>query len=153
MPCIKIINIHPNLFLLRPAIERIANFIASHEKKSIKKVTLIVADDSTLNDLKIKFFGEDLLTDTVSFNYNESDEPIEGEVYLSIDRITENSKNYNVSFEQELARVIIHSLLHLMGYRDDKPRNKKQMTALQNFYLQQQYLKRLYRKRSKPLNG
>ena len=67
--------------------------------------------------------------------------------------IIENSKNYNVTFEQELARVIIHSLLHLMGYRDDKPRNKKQMTALQNFYLQQQDLKRLYRRRSKPLNG
>ncbi len=153
MPCIKIINIHSNLFLLRPTTERIAQFIASHEKKSIKNVTLVVTDDSTLNDLKIKFFGEDLFTDTVSFNYNEAGKPIEGEIYLSIDRIIENSTNYNVSIEQELARVIIHSLLHLMGYSDDKPRNKKQMTALQNFYLQQQDLKRLYRKRSKPLNG
>ncbi|MCK4296539.1 MAG: rRNA maturation RNase YbeY [Candidatus Marinimicrobia bacterium] len=153
MPCIKITNIHPNLFLLRPTIERITQSVASNEKKSIKNVTLVVTDDSTLSDLKIKFFGEDLITDTISFNYNEIGEPIEGEIYLSIDRIIENSKNYNVSFEQELARVIIHSLLHLMGYSDDKPRNKKQMTALQNFYLQQQDLKRLYRKRSKPLNS
>ena len=150
MPCIKVINIHPEIYLLRPTVERITNFIASREKTRIKSITIIATNDATLNDLKIKFSGQDLLTDTISFPFNNPDQPIEGEIYVSIDRIKENSKTYKTTFEQELARVFIHSLLHLMGYRDEKSNDKKQMIALQNFYLQQQDLSRLYRKRAKP---
>lgn len=151
MPYVKIINEHRKIFLLRPGIERIAYHVATKERVCIKSITLIVTDDKTLNDLKKKYFGEDMLTDTISFNYNENDEPIEGEIYLSIDRIQENAKQIKSTFEKELANVIIHSLLHLMNYNDNTPRNKKQMAAIQNFYLQQQNLSRLYRRRSKPL--
>lgn len=145
MPAINIINTHNRYTLLRPAIERITQFVASKERKYIKSVTLIATDDQTLNEMKINFFGTDLLTDTISFNFNEPNEPIEGEIYLSLDRILDNAKTYKVTFEKEIALVIIHSLLHLLGYNDDNTNDKKQMQALQNFYIQQVKLNRLYR--------
>ncbi|MFH1212818.1 MAG: rRNA maturation RNase YbeY [Candidatus Neomarinimicrobiota bacterium] len=150
MPSVKIINDHNRYFLLRPAVERIAYFVANQERKYIKNVTLIVTDDQTLNEMKINFFGADLLTDTISFNFNEPGEPIEGEIYLSLDRILENSRTFKVPFEKEIALVIIHSLLHLLGYDDENLNNKKQMLALQNFYIQRVELVHLYRTRKIP---
>lgn len=152
MPSIKILNDYPEIYLLHPAIERISCFVANCEKVIIKKVTIIATDDRTLNDMKINFFGEDLLTDTISFNYNEPDEPIEGEIYLSIDRIKENANLYNISFEKELVMVIVHSLLHLIGYCDDTISGRKQMMALQNLYCQKLNVKGLYRRRSKQVD-
>jgi rRNA maturation RNase YbeY len=150
MSAVKIINSHPRFTLLRPAVERITHLVATQERKYFRSVTLIATDDRTLNEMKINFFGEDLLTDTISFNLNEPDEPVEGEVYLSLDRILENCHNYKVPFEKEIALVIIHSLLHLLGYRDDNVNDKKQMQALQNFYMQQIDLTHLYRLRRTP---
>lgn len=147
MPYVELINLYPELFLLRPAIERLVNFLANKECKRIKKITIIVSDDKVLNELKKKYFKEDLLTDTISFNFNQKNEPVEGEIYISIDRIKENAKDYNEPFEKELMRVLIHSILHLFGYEDKTELGKKQMEALQNFYLLQQDFKRLYRKR------
>jgi rRNA maturation RNase YbeY len=97
--------------------------------------------------MKVKLFGIDQLTDTISINYNEIDQPVEGEIYLSLDRIEDNAHTFKVSFEKELALVIIHSVLHLLGYNDDNLNDKKQMQALQNFYIQQIKFPRLYRQR------
>ena len=76
MPSIKIINEFPPLFLLQPAFERMAYHIACKEQIAIKCVSVIVTDDAKLNELKKQYFGEDLITDTISFNYNEPGEPI-----------------------------------------------------------------------------
>jgi rRNA maturation RNase YbeY len=152
MPSIKILNDYPEIYLLRPAIEKISCFVANCEKVTIRMVTIIATDDQTLSDMKINFFGEDLLTDTISFNYNEPGEPIEGEIYLSIDRIKENASLYSISFEKELVMVIVHSLLHLVGYCDDTISGRKQMAALQNLYCQKLDLRRLYRRRPKQAN-
>ncbi len=149
MSYIKIHNLHQNYTLLCPTVDRITNHIANYEKMSIKKILIIVTDDGQLNELKQKFFGEDVLTDTITFNYNEQNEPVEGEIYLSVDRIIENSKKYNNNLEYEFATVLVHSILHLLGYEDDTSDNKKQMFALQNFYMQNQNFKRLIRKRHK----
>ncbi len=149
MPCIEIHNLHSDLLLLKPTTDRIAQHIANFEKKSIKKIVIIVTNDETLNKLKIKFFGEDVLTDTISFNFNADNEPVEGEIYLSIDRIRDNDQRLQIPFVEEFANVLIHSILHLLGYNDDTPRNRRQMQALQNFYRQQQDFKRLFRKRKR----
>ncbi|MCK9560983.1 MAG: rRNA maturation RNase YbeY [Candidatus Marinimicrobia bacterium] len=147
MPVVKIANNHFSYTLLQPAIERIASYVIRMEQQPVRRITLIASDDQTLNALKIKYFGIDQLTDTISFNYNEPGEPVEGEIYLSLDRILENAQNFKVPFAKELALVIIHSILHLFGYNDETANDKKQMQALQNFYIQQVSLTRLYRSR------
>ena len=73
--------------------------------------------------------------DTISFNLEERGDPIEGEVYISLDRVSENAKIFKQNFITECKRVIIHSCLHLLGYNDDIPEEKYKMTELEEIYL------------------
>jgi len=147
MTVVKIFNNHPHYTLLKPAIEQVVYYIVNMEQQAVQSITFVASDDKTLNEMKVKLFGIDQLTDTISINYNEIDQPVEGEIYLSLDRIEDNAHTFKVSFEKELALVIIHSVLHLLGYNDDNLNDKKQMQALQNFYIQQIKFARLYRQR------
>ena len=145
MPIVTISNYYPNFQLLSPTVEAIVQRIGAGDKKTFDKVSIIVTDDGSLNHLKKQYFGYDVLTDTISFNLNESDQPVEGEIYISIDRILENAKQFDTGFQKELALVIIHSILHLVGYEDYIPIDKKQMDLVQQQYLEQISVKRLYR--------
>jgi len=145
MPIVTISNNYPNFQLLSPTVEAILQKIAADEDSTFEKVSLIVSDDSALNRLKKQYFDDDVLTDTISFNFNKSDQPVEGEVYISVDRILENAEQFNTGFPRELALVIIHSFLHLIGYEDSSPTDKQQMERRQQHYLEQVTLKRLYR--------
>ena len=148
MKKIKVANLYPEILLHQPALIRIVDFITEKEKIRIENICFIITNDSWLNKLKIEYFGQDVLTDTITFNLNEAGDPIEGEAYLSIDRIKENAQKLDISFRDELANVVIHSVLHLIGYEDDTPENRKEMVKLQQFYLEAIDLNRLYRKKN-----
>ena len=98
-------------------------------------ITIIFSNDSKLCKLKKEYFGQGVFTDTISFNLEEKGNPIEGEIYISLDRVTENSKIFNQNFIKECKRVIIHSCLHLLGYNDELPDEKAKMTELEELYL------------------
>ena len=98
-------------------------------------ITIIFSNDSKLCKLKKEYFGKGVFTDTISFNLEEKGNPIEGEIYISLDRVTENSKIFNQDFIKECKRVIIHSCLHLLGYNDELPDEKAKMTELEELYL------------------
>tara|TARA_B100000959_G_C14569948_1_gene455410 strand:- start:132 stop:569 length:438 start_codon:yes stop_codon:yes gene_type:complete len=100
-------------------------------------ITIIFSNDLTLCKLKKEYFGEKVFTDTISFNLEEEGKPIEGEIYISLDRVVENAEIYNNDFFEECKRVIIHSCLHLLGYNDKLPNDKLKMTELEEFYLSQ----------------
>ena len=74
-------------------------------------------------------------TDVIAFNLENKDEPIEGEIYISIDDVLSNAREYNQKFNIELKRIIIHGLLHLAGYDDKNKNEKKIMSALEDKYL------------------
>ena len=95
----------------------------------------ILSNRNYLNKLKKSFFSKDHYTDVIAFNLNDQDEKIEGEIYISIDDVLLNSKEFNQSFNDEFKRIIIHGLLHILGYDDDTIINKKQMTELENKYM------------------
>ena len=98
-------------------------------------VSVIVSDDMQLNALKKKFFSEDVFTDVIAFNYNELDEDIDGDIYISFERVKENSLKYSDSTESEFMRVLIHGALHLIGYDDKDHDKKKIMTNKENYYI------------------
>ena len=98
-------------------------------------VTIIMSDDETLRKFKLNFFKQDVLTDVIAFNLEDKGEPIEGEIYISLNRVKENAKEFNEELIDELKRVIIHGCLHLIGYDDSTIQEKKQMTSLENRYL------------------
>ena len=98
-------------------------------------VTIIFSNDSKLRKLKKEYFDKDVLTDTISFNLEDEGDPIEGEIYISLERVAENSQTYKKDFIMECKRVIIHSCLHLLGFDDQLPEEKKEMTRLEDYYI------------------
>ncbi len=95
----------------------------SYESISIE---IIFCDDDHLSKLKMKYFNEDVLTDVLAFPI-KNDTVLESEIYISYDRALANSKEFDVSFNNEIVRLIVHGLLHLLGYRDDNAESKKIM--------------------------
>ena len=97
---------------------------------------LIFGDDDLLADLKKKFFDLNHYTDVIAFRLNEYDEKnVEGEIYISLPRATENSKKYGEPFEKEVARLIVHGSLHLLGHKDDTRKQKEKMRIIEDKYL------------------
>ena len=89
-------------------------------------LNIIFSDDSNLNRLKLEYFNEDVLTDVLAFP-SQNDTKLEAEIYISYDRAISSSKEFNVSLNSELIRLIVHGILHLLGYRDNNDELKKVM--------------------------
>ena len=94
----------------------ISNVISS-EGYAEGEISYVFCDDDYLCDLNKEFLKHETLTDIISFDYSLGKE-INGEIYVSVERVSENAKIFNTSFENELHRVIIHGILHYCGYRD-----------------------------------
>ena len=94
----------------------IQNVILS-ENKTIGEINYIFCDDKYLLDINQKHLNHDFYTDVISFDYSEAN-IISGDVFISVDRVKENADEYNVPFNEELKRVIIHGILHYCGYKD-----------------------------------
>ena len=98
-------------------------------------VTIVFSNDLQLRKLKKEYFNKDVLTDTISFNLEEKGEAIDGEIYISLERVAENAKTFEQDFDIECKRVIVHSVLHLLGFDDQNSKDKTKMTQLEDFYL------------------
>ena len=94
---------------------------------TIGEINYIFCDDAYLHKLNIDFLQHDTLTDVISFD-NTIGKLISGDIYISIERVLENAKDYKVSFDEELHRVMIHGVLHYIGFKDKTVLEKKQMT-------------------------
>ena len=105
------------------------------EGREINSINIILTDDEFLRKMKKKYFKQDLYTDVISFNLEGPNENIEGEIYISMDRIIENAKLLKSSIDMELKRIMIHGILHLIGYKDQTNSQKENMTKLENKYL------------------
>jgi len=82
------------------------------------QISFIFCSDACLHQLNEKYFSHDTLTDIITFDYSDGIHQLESDIYISIDRIRENGKQYNTSFYEELKRVMIHGVLHLLGFQD-----------------------------------
>ena len=99
------------------AISRwIANVILSENKKE-GEINYIFCDDEYLLQINQEHLNHDYYTDIISFDYTVGNE-INGDMFISVDRVKENAADFNVSFEEELKRVIVHGVLHYCGYKD-----------------------------------
>ncbi len=112
---------------------KIENLI-SNENKTDGELSFIFCSDDYLLDMNKKYLNHDFYTDVITFDYCEND-IVSGDVFISVDRIKENAQTYKSSFEKELQRVMIHGVLHLVGYKDKTDTEQKQMRERENFYL------------------
>ena len=111
----------------------IANTIVS-EGFTAGEINYIFCDDAYLLDLNIEFLNHDTLTDIISFDYTLG-KLINGDVYISIQRVRENADDFGVSFANELHRVMIHGILHYCGYKDKTKDEITEMRSKENYYI------------------
>ena len=114
-------------------IKKLIDFILIKENIKIKYINVIFCDDNFLLKINNKFLDHDFYTDVISFNYSSNQ--IEGEIYISISRVLDNSITYNTDENVELVRVIVHGLLHLCGYNDKNHEEKKSMKLKEDEYM------------------
>ena len=90
--------------------------IASENKKE-GEINYVFCDDEYLHKINVEYLDHDTLTDVISFDYSVVNE-INGDCFISVERVVDNAKDFNVSFDEELLRVIVHGMLHYCGYKD-----------------------------------
>jgi len=107
------------------------------EGQQVGEVNYIFCSDRYLFDLNVKYLEHHTLTDTITFTYSTDNEPITGDVFISYERVKENAQKMKVKFSDEVLRLIAHGALHLCGYNDKLPEEKRIMTNKEDFYLLQ----------------
>ncbi len=109
--------------------------LVAEEKCGIEKIQYIFCTDEYLLDINKKFLEHDYYTDIITFPLTNNKKAIQSDIYISIDRVTDNAKSYQVSTTTELYRVIAHGILHLCGYGDYSDSEKITMRAKEDYYL------------------
>jgi len=112
------------------------NNIASSEKKTIKNLAYNFCSDDELLQINQQFLKHNTYTDIITFDYCKEN-VVSGEIYISAERVTENSVKLKIIFEEELLRVLAHGMLHLCGYKDKTPEHQKKMRAAENLAIKQ----------------
>jgi rRNA maturation RNase YbeY len=108
---------------------------AKAEGKTLGDVNYILCSDAVLLPLNQSYLKHNTLTDIITFQYHKRGEPLVGEIYISIERVRDNAVKFGVSTKEELHRVMVHGLLHLMGYTDKTASAKARMRKKEDAYL------------------
>ena len=101
----------------------------------VERINYVFCSDNYLLTLNQNHLAHNTYTDILTFHYSENSQPVLSDIFISIDRIRENARVYNVSFLEELYRVIIHGALHLCDYDDKKKEDSSVMRSMENEYL------------------
>ena len=113
--------------------------VAESEIRRLGDISIIFCSDNYILDVNMKYLQHDYFTDIITFDYCEGD-TVSGDLFISIDSVRENAAFYGTEFKDELNRVIVHGVLHLIGYDDHSEEDIKEMRAKENYYL---YLREL----------
>lgn len=105
------------------------------ENFKLGEINYIFCNDDYLLKLNLEFLEHDTLTDIISFDYTVG-KMIQGDIYISTERVEDNAKDFNVSFNEELHRVMVHGVLHYCGYKDKSSDEEVLMREKENYYLQ-----------------
>lgn len=119
----------------RPKLRQFLFSIFKKEFVNFKSVSFIFCKDDYLHSLNQKYLKHDTYTDILTFTLSDEKEPVHSEIYISLERVNENSIAFGVNNQIELLRVMIHGILHLCDYSDHTPQEKKSMRQKEDFYL------------------
>lgn len=112
-------------------IEKWLHAVISSHNCEEGDVNIIFCDDAYLHKLNVEFLQHDTLTDIISFD-NSLGKLINGDIFISTERVSDNARDYKVSFLEELQRVMVHGVLHYIGFKDKKAEDQKEMTRQEN---------------------
>lgn len=109
--------------------------VAGSEMRRLGAVNIIFCSDNYILDVNMKYLQHDYFTDIITFDYCEKD-VLSGDLFISIDSVRENAQFYGTEFADELNRVMVHGLLHLIGYDDHSEADIAEMRQKENYYLE-----------------
>ena len=108
--------------------------VAESEIRRLGDLSIIFCSDNYILDVNMKYLQHDYFTDIITFDYCEGD-TVSGDLFISVDSVRENALFYGTEFKDELNRVIVHGVLHLIGYDDHTEEDIQEMRAKENYYL------------------
>ena len=109
--------------------------VASNYDKTIGEIAYIFCDDSKILEINKTYLQHDYYTDIITFDYCEGD-VLNGDIFISLDTVSSNAKEFDVTFDEELHRILIHGILHLCGQTDKTPDSRLEMTRKEDEALQ-----------------
>lgn len=109
--------------------------VALEENRRLGEISVIFCSDTYLLDINRKYLGHDYYTDIITFDYSEGDK-ISGDLFISVDTVRSNAEYYSTGFQDELDRVMVHGLLHLIVYDDHTDEQSAVMRSKENYYLE-----------------
>jgi rRNA maturation RNase YbeY len=129
-------------FPKRKVVKEFIHELLEKEGKTAESINYIFCTDDYLIQMNKEYLNHDTYTDIITFELNEKNKPLVSDIYISIDRVKENARQFNISFTQEFLRVVFHGALHLCGYKDKTLKDAKQMREKEAFYLDYFYVSR-----------
>jgi rRNA maturation RNase YbeY len=125
----------PFVFKQKENLKRFIESVFLKEKKKLAGINYVFCTDAMLLEINQNFLQHDYYTDIITFGLSEKNQPIEAEIYISIDRVKENASNLSIAYQQEMLRVLFHGALHLCGYKDKSKADIKLMRGKEDFYI------------------
>lgn len=122
------------VFKVKTLNNRWLKLVAESEIRRIGQISIIFCSDNYILDVNQRYLQHDYFTDIITFDYCEGDR-LSGDLFISVDSVRENAAEYGTEFNDELNRVMVHGILHLIGYDDHCDEDNAQMRAKENYYL------------------
>jgi probable rRNA maturation factor len=135
-PLIQFHFLVPVSFSQRTLVKEVVRDLFKKEKTRLEQLQYIFCSDEYLLQINKEHLQHNYYTDIITFDLSETPNAVIGEIYISIDRVKDNAQNYEVSFKNELLRVIFHGALHLCGYKDKTEKDQALMRKAEDKYLQ-----------------
>lgn len=126
----------PFIFPDKTGLKSFIETLFKKERKELREINYIFCSDEMLLKINQDFLQHNYYTDIITFGLQEPGQPIEAEIYISIDRVKDNATQHGVGYENEMMRVLFHGALHLCGYKDKKKSEIQEMRAKEDQYLQ-----------------
>ncbi|HHP7238839.1 rRNA maturation RNase YbeY [Longibacter sp.] len=133
---VSIVLAHDSRTVDTDRLTDLVHTVLDGEGRSLRHVSVVCADHETVRRLNREYLDHDYNTDVLSFSLAETDEAVEGEVYVDLDTAAERHDEFDTSYEVEVARYVAHGLLHLVGYDDGTASGNQKMHKLEDEYLQ-----------------
>jgi probable rRNA maturation factor len=119
----------------RTRLKPFLRLLFQREKTKLAELQYIFCSDDRLLEINKQFLNHDYYTDIITFNLSGANQPINAEIYISVDRVRDNAQEFNSSVQKELHRVIFHGALHLCGYEDKTRKDELEMRKMEDKYL------------------
>ena len=127
--------LEPFAFSERKKLKEAIAELMAEESKPFASLDYIFCSDEYLLDINQNFLNHDDLTDIITFDLSDNVEELKGEIYISVERVKDNSIVFNTSFQEELTRVVFHGALHLCGYNDKSKKDQVAIRLKEDYYL------------------